>query len=56
MNILNELSTMSHDGRRLELARLLAIGVIRVLTKRFALPLEDEKESAKNFPKGLEES
>ena len=56
MNKLNELSNMSQDRRRLELARLLATGVIRILTQRCALPRDVEKESAKTFPDALEES
>ncbi len=56
MNKLNELSNMSQDRRRLELARLLAIGVIRVLTQRVAQSCADEKEFEETSPDGLDDS
>jgi hypothetical protein len=55
MKYLNDFSTVSPDSRRTELAGLLALGVIRVLTKRQSLPEEDADDSAENSPEGLEE-
>ena len=56
MRILNELSTMSQDGRGLELAKLLAAGVIRLLIERYRNPLDDVDNSEESLADALEES
>ena len=56
MSITDDISTMSADSRRIELARLLASGLIRALMQRNTQPQDDEKESAESSADGLDHS
>ena len=56
MNRLQELSTINTDQRRVELAKLLAVGVIRLLIGRYRNPPADVGNSEQSLAAGLEES
>lgn len=56
MNRLPELATISTDQRRVELAKLLAAGVIRLLIDRYRNPPVAVGNSEESLAVGLEES
>ena len=56
MNRHLELATISADQRRVELAKLLATGVIRLLIERYRNPPADSVNSEESLADGLEES
>ena len=57
MSQLRELATVSTEPRRVELARLLASGLIRVLLKKSSNDLEEATlVEAENSADGLEDS
>ena len=56
MNRIQEFATISADQRRVELAKLLAAGVIRLFIERYRNPPSDGGNSEKSSTAGLEES
>jgi len=56
MSILNDLSTLSTESRRIELAKVLAVGLIRTLLQKAAKATEEDKETRQTFDDGLEDS
>lgn len=56
MIMLTELSTLSTESRRTELAKVLAAGLIRTLLKKASNATEEDKETRKTLSNGLEDS
>ncbi|AMV31695.1 hypothetical protein VN12_06210 [Pirellula sp. SH-Sr6A] len=56
MSKLTELSTLSVETRRLELAKVLAAGLIRTLLKKVSNATEEDKETRQSPDDGLEDS
>jgi hypothetical protein len=56
MSILTELSTLSTQSRRIELAKVLAAGLIRTLLQKATKAAEEDKETRQTFADGLEDS
>ena len=56
MNRLQELATISADQRRVELAKLLAAGLIRSMIERYRNPPAEAAKSKESLPSGLEDS
>ncbi len=56
MSILTELSTLSTESRRIELAKVLATGLIRTLLQQVTKAAEEDKETLQTTDDGLEDS
>jgi len=56
MSIQNDFSLMSAESRRIELARLLASGLIRLLLRKANDSAEEQEESDQSSDAGLEDS
>jgi len=56
MSILTELSTLSTESRRIELAKVLAAGLIRTLLHQVSKAAEEDKETRQSSDDGLEDS
>ncbi len=56
MNLLNELYTLSAEDRRLQLAKILALGVIRVLSGQAEQNSDNQVDSPETLSDGLEDS
>ena len=56
MSILDEISSVSLNAKRIELAKLLATGLIRMLLQTADQSIDDEKEPEKSSAGGLEDS
>ena len=56
MNLLDELALVSNDQRRIELAKLLATGVIRLLIQQQRDCDIDNGDSDETFSEGLDDS
>lgn len=56
MSKLTELSTLSAESRRLELAKVLAAGLIRTLLQKASKATEEDKETRQTPGNGLEDS
>ena len=56
MSILTELSTLSTESRRIELAKVLATGLIRTLLQKITKAAEEGKETRQTTDDGLEHS
>ncbi len=56
MSILTELSTLSTESRRIELAKVLATGLIRTLLQKITNAADEDKETRQTTDVGLEDS
>ena len=56
MSKLHDLTTMSTDQRRIELAKLLATGLVRLLLQRQRISSDDGDNTDETFADGLEDS
>ena len=56
MSKLHDLTTMSTDQRRIELAKLLATGLVRLLLQRTRISSDDGDNTDETFADGLEDS
>ncbi|MCY2976993.1 MAG: hypothetical protein NTW52_20250 [Planctomycetota bacterium] len=56
MSRLHDLTTMSTDQRRIELAKLLATGLVRLLLQRQRVSSDDGDNTDETLADGLEDS